>query len=106
MDGTTAAVALVDRQGCRCIVGNVCDSEGLLGSRDAATGETSVRVLTEVHHLKRNLAEGERVKQAGGRIWHGRLCHPKISPQVLSLSVSRAIGDLFFKDGRYTDGVA
>ncbi|CAJ1387885.1 unnamed protein product, partial [Effrenium voratum] len=32
--------------------------------------------------------------------------HPKISPQVLSLSVSRAIGDLFFKDEKFTGGVA
>merc|ERR1712151_1401669 len=104
-DGTTAAGALVDRAGCRCIVGNIGDSEILLGSR-GESGLTNYKILTEVHHLKRSPAEVERVSSVGGRIWRGRLGHPKISPQVLSLSVSRAIGDLFFKDERYTDGVA
>lgn len=103
MDGTTAAVALVDRAGRRCLVGNIGDSEIILGSRGDAG--PNVKVLTEVHHLKRSPAEVERVTAAGGRIWRGRLGHPKISPQVLSLSVSRAIGDLFFKEDKYTDGV-
>merc|ERR1719387_972870 len=35
-DGTTAAVALVDRQRCRIIVGNVGDSEVILGTKDAS----------------------------------------------------------------------
>jgi len=105
MDGTTAAVALVDRTGQRCIVGNVGDSEILLGTRDAA-GQTGFRTLTEVHHLKRNAAEASRISDMGGRTWHGRLGHPKINPQVLSLSVSRAIGDVFFKDDSYTGGTA
>mmetsp|Transcript_37455 Transcript_37455/g.94165 ORF Transcript_37455/g.94165 Transcript_37455/m.94165 type:complete len:409 (-) Transcript_37455:28-1254(-) len=104
MDGTTAAVALVDRAGCRCIVGNIGDSEILLGSR-GESGLTEYKILTEVHHLKRSPSEVDRVSSVGGRIWRGRLGHPKISPQVLSLSVSRAIGDLFFKDEKYTDGV-
>jgi len=103
MDGTTAAVALVDRVGHRCIVANVGDSEIVWGSSDES-GRTNVKVLTEVHHLKRSASEVERVTSVGGRIWKGRLGHPKISPQVLSLSVSRAIGDLFFKDDKFTDG--
>merc|ERR1712151_1208355 len=53
---------------------------------------------TEVHNPRRNQLEADRITSLGGRIWHGRLGHPKISPQVLSLAVSRAIGDLFFKD--------
>lgn len=104
MDGTTAAVALVDRVGGRCVVGNVGDSEIVLGTRHA-DGKKEVKVVTEVHHLKRSAKEVERVTSVGGRIWHGRLGHPKFSPQVLSLSVSRAIGDLFFKDDKYTEGV-
>jgi len=40
----------------------------------------------------------------GGRIWRNRLGHTKISPQVLSLAVSRAIGDIFFKDETFTGG--
>mmetsp|Transcript_27618 Transcript_27618/g.60756 ORF Transcript_27618/g.60756 Transcript_27618/m.60756 type:complete len:419 (+) Transcript_27618:68-1324(+) len=103
MDGTTAAVALVDR-GRRCIVvGNVGDSEVLLGTRSAA-GEEHFRVLTEVHHVKRSETERNRILQEGGKIWHGRLGHPAISPVVLSLAVSRAIGDLFYKHEKYTNG--
>jgi len=105
MDGTTAAVALLDRTRGRCIVGNVGDSEVILGTRDSS-GTTSFKALTEVHHLKRSESEAVRITEAGGRVWRGRLGHPKINPQVLSLSVSRAIGDLFFKDERYTDGQA
>lgn len=105
MDGTTAAVALVDRMARRCVVGNVGDSEVLLGTR-YANGEKEVKTLTEVHHLKRSPAEADRVTAVGGRVWRGRLGHPKISPQVVSLAVSRAIGDLFFKDDKYTGGKA
>jgi len=103
MDGTTAAVVLVDRASGRCVVGNVGDSEAILGTQ-AEDGQTHHRVLTEVHHARRNEAEAERVRSLGGRIWHGRLGHPKFSPQVMSLSVSRAIGDLFFKDDAFTAG--
>lgn len=103
MDGTTAAVVLVDRSTGRCIVGNVGDSEALIGSR-TLDGATEYQVLTEVHHPKRNPGEAERITSLGGHLWHGRLSHPKISPQVISLSVSRAIGDLFFKDDSYTGG--
>jgi len=105
MDGTTAAVALVDKRRHRCIVGNVGDSEVLLGTL-LKSGEREHRVLTEVHQLKRNPSEVDRVTSDGGRIWRNRLGHPKISPQVMSLSVSRAIGDISFKDDRYTGGQA
>mmetsp|Transcript_57889 Transcript_57889/g.152424 ORF Transcript_57889/g.152424 Transcript_57889/m.152424 type:complete len:333 (-) Transcript_57889:73-1071(-) len=105
MDGTTAAVALVDKENSRVVVGNVGDSEILLGSRTAA-GATQFEALTKVHHLKRSESEAARITAAGGRVWRGRLGHPKINPQVLSLSISRAIGDLFFKDEKYTDGHA
>lgn len=104
MDGTTAAVALIDRTAGLCVVGNVGDSEVLLGTRDKE-GNTGFRTLTEVHHLKRSESEAARVTAVGGRVWRGRLGHPKINPQVLSLSVSRAIGDIFFKDSKYTDGL-
>jgi len=105
MDGTTAAVVLIDRARNLCIVGNVGDSEVLIGTR-YKDGKQDVRTLTEVHNPKRNNAEVTRITNAGGRIWHGRLGHPKINPQVLSLAVSRAIGDLFFKDEKYADGKA
>lgn len=103
MDGTTAAVALVDRSADRCIVGNVGDSEVLLGTRDK-NGKTEFRPLTEVHHLKRSESEAARIQACGGRLWRGRLGHPKINPLVCSLAVSRSIGDIYFKAERYTDG--
>merc|ERR1712232_676989 len=104
MDGSTAAVALVDRERSRCIVGNVGDSEIILGARDRSTGQTTFLVLTEVHHPKHSVEEAARVEAAGGRVWRGRLAHPSINPQVMSLAVSRAIGDLCFKDEKYTNG--
>jgi len=104
MDGTTMAVVLVDRTIGRCVVGNVGDSEVVLGERDAQSDCIRHRVLTEVHHMKRNPAELTRVLAAGGREWRGRLGHPKYNPQVVSIAVSRAVGDLFFKDAQFTDG--
>jgi len=103
MDGTTAAAVLVDRGSRTCVVGNVGDSEVLLGTRDSS-GKLTHKILTEVHHLKRSQAEVDRIKGMGGRIWRNRLGHTKISPQVLSLAVSRAIGDIFFKDETFTGG--
>jgi len=103
MDGTTAAVILIDRTADRVIAGNVGDSEVILGTK-SKDGQTSCVTLTEVHHLKRSEAEAARIAAVGGRIWRGRLGHPKINPLVCSLSVSRSIGDVFFKDQQYTDG--
>lgn len=101
MDGTTAAVVLVDRTRRCCVVGNVGDTEVLLGTKDVS-GHTSFRVLTEVHHLQRNSAEIARVVDAGGSTWKNRLKHPRFVPQVVSLAVSRSIGDIFFKDDEFT----
>jgi len=33
-----------------------------------------------------------------------KLCHPLWNPSVINLGVTRAIGDLYFKLGKYTDG--
>jgi len=103
MDGTTAAVALVDHTANRAVVGNAGDSEVLIGTRDRS-GAQSYRMLTEVHQLKRSEAEQQRVTQVGGRLWRGRLGHPKINPLVCSLAVSRSIGDIYFKAEQYTSG--
>jgi len=102
-DGTTAAVVLIDRTAERCIAGNVGDSEVLLGTKNK-DGQTSYTTLTEVHHLKRSEAEAARIAAIGGNIWHGRLGHPLYNPRVFSLSVSRSIGDVFFKDPKHTNG--
>lgn len=102
MDGTTAAVALVDPIRHQCIIGNVGDSEIVHGYQNAA-GEVHHQVLTEKHTMQ-NEAESERVSTVGGRVWHGRMAHPNFRPQFLSLAVSRSLGDIFFKDPEYTDG--
>jgi len=104
MDGTTAAVALVDSRTGELTVGNIGDSEVLLGTAysDETTG---FRVLSEVHHVNRNHDELSRITDVGGRIWRGRLGHSVINPQVVSLSISRSIGDLFFKHEKYTNGI-
>lgn len=104
-DGTTAAVALLDRQRGLCVVGNVGDSEVIIGTR-RADGVATLEVLTEVHRIKGNDAEAARVEALGGRVWKGRLGHPRLNPKVASLAVSRAIGDLFFKDNVFTQGKA
>lgn len=101
MDGTTAAVALVDRPNNTIIAGNVGDSEIVLCSLPAS-GQLEVKLLTEIHQLKRNSAEAERISGLGGRVWKGRLGHTKINPMVLSLAVSRSIGDMYFKCQKYT----
>ncbi|CAK0860377.1 unnamed protein product, partial [Prorocentrum cordatum] len=104
-DGTTAAVALLDRQRGLCVVGNVGDSEVIIGTR-RADGVSTLEVLTEVHRIRGNAAEAARVEALGGRVWKGRVGHPRLNPKFASLAVSRAIGDLFFKDAAFTQGKA
>jgi len=96
--GTTAVVAVI--YGTRLIVGNVGDSEAVLSRNSNAV------VLTEIHTL-RNSKEVKRVKQAGGSIYGGtRLCHSVWNPSVINLGVTRAIGDVYFKLDKYTEGKA
>jgi len=106
MDGTTAAVAVVLEEGGgrRAVVaGNVGDSEVLLGRR-GPTGTPEHEVLSEVHNMARNDPERERVEAVGGKVYRSRLGHPRFNPRFASLAVSRALGDLFFKDEDLTGG--
>lgn len=106
IDGTTAAVAAVlESPGgeLSLLAGNVGDSEVLLGRRGSG-GVPSYVILSELHCLSRNSSERSRVEAAGGRIFNDRLGHPKFNPRFASLAVSRAMGDIFFKDPLYTDG--
>eukprot|EP00927_Polykrikos_kofoidii_P076928 TRINITY_DN73942_c0_g1_i1.p1 TRINITY_DN73942_c0_g1~~TRINITY_DN73942_c0_g1_i1.p1 ORF type:complete len:418 (-),score=76.85 TRINITY_DN73942_c0_g1_i1:349-1458(-) len=105
MDGTTAAVAIVVREkgGQRALIaGNVGDSEILLGRREA-NGPGEHEVLSEVHNMAKNQAERARVEAEGGRVFGTRLGHPRFNPRFASLAVSRALGDLFFKDPELTE---
>ncbi|KEG08188.1 protein phosphatase 2C [Trypanosoma grayi] len=94
--GSTCAVAMIVDD--TLVTGNVGDSEIVL----CRAG--SPLVLSTKHSLHCNEAEGERVKACGGRIISNRVGHPKYNPQVLSLGITRAIGDAGFKLEEYTDG--
>mmetsp|Transcript_31422 Transcript_31422/g.57714 ORF Transcript_31422/g.57714 Transcript_31422/m.57714 type:complete len:455 (-) Transcript_31422:68-1432(-) len=108
MDGTTAAVTAVlespDGE-LSLLAGNVGDSEVLLGRGGSDGRPPSYLILSELHCLSRNSSERSRVEAAGGRIFKDRLGHPKLNPRFASLAVSRAMGDIFFKDPLYTDGL-
>lgn len=94
--GSTCAVALIVDD--TLVTGNVGDTEIVL----CRAG--SPLVLSTKHNLHSNEAESERVKACGGRIISNRVGHPKFNPQVLSLGITRAIGDAGFKLDEYTDG--
>lgn len=94
--GSTVALAIIVNGA--IITANVGDSEIVLCRNGDAV------LLTTKHHLAANEAEVERVKNCGGRIYHSRVGHPKFNPQLVSLAVSRAIGDAGFKLEEYTDG--
>jgi len=96
MDGTTAAVAIIADG--ELVAGNVGDSELVLCRGQAAVP------LCQVHNMNKNASEIQRVQQEGGVVYKNRVGHPKFNPQVISLGVSRAIGDLPFKHAKFTDG--
>jgi integrin-linked kinase-associated serine/threonine phosphatase 2C len=96
--GSTVAVALVVDE--LLFTGNVGDSEIVLCRNGTA------KVLTVKHTLSANEGEVDRVKACGGRIFHSRVGHPKFNPMLVSLAVSRAVGDAGFKLEEYTDGKA
>jgi len=95
--GTTVTTAIV--LGNILFVANVGDSEAVLCSNGKA------QVLTKTH-VPSNSEERERVEREGGVIIsdrHGtyRLGHPVWNASYVNLGVTRAIGDLYFKDTEY-----
>jgi len=105
IDGTTAAVVAVledSEIGLSLVAANVGDTEMLVGW--CMMDETpQYTLLSESHNAAKNEVEQARVCKAGGQLCNGRLAHP-IFPRVASLAVTRAFGDLFFKDLEATDG--
>lgn len=92
--GTTLVLALfVDTT---LYIAHVGDSEAVLCRSNKAVP------LTSPHNPSKNPKEGVRVKDSGGRIFSGRLGHPVLSPSLVSIGVSRAIGDAVFKLPHYT----
>ncbi|KPA82317.1 protein phosphatase 2C-like protein [Leptomonas pyrrhocoris] len=96
--GSVCAVALIIDD--KLVVGNVGDCEAVL-ARDGKPV-----VLTVRHTIASNPSEEERVRGVGGKVCHNRVGHPNYNPAVVSLAVTRAIGDAGFKLARYTDGKA
>ncbi|KAL6080501.1 PPM-type phosphatase domain-containing protein [Balamuthia mandrillaris] len=94
--GTTAAVVVVKDN--KLVIGNVGDSEVVL-----CDGKKAI-TLSEVHNPKRNPEEGERVKKVGGTLFQDRVGHPVFNPAIMSIAVSRAIGDYGFKAKEFTGG--
>mmetsp|Transcript_60751 Transcript_60751/g.70471 ORF Transcript_60751/g.70471 Transcript_60751/m.70471 type:complete len:476 (+) Transcript_60751:57-1484(+) len=94
--GSTVALAMIIDD--TLVTANVGDSEIVLSRNGEAV------VLTTKHTLGSNDSEVARVKAGGGRIFHSRIGHPKFNPMLVSLGVSRAIGDAGFKLEEYTDG--
>eukprot|EP00300_Choanocystis_sp_HF-7_P036834 c5276_g1_i1.p1 GENE.c5276_g1_i1~~c5276_g1_i1.p1 ORF type:complete len:458 (+),score=95.97 c5276_g1_i1:33-1406(+) len=95
-DGTTVAMALFVQTD--LYVANVGDSEIVL-----CRGGEALK-LTETHNPRQNPAEGDRVVAAGGRLFNRRVGHPQFNPAVMSIAVSRSIGDAGFKSDKYTKG--
>eukprot|EP00005_Dracoamoeba_jomungandri_P000480 CAMPEP_0174252490 /NCGR_PEP_ID=MMETSP0439-20130205/1938_1 /TAXON_ID=0 /ORGANISM="Stereomyxa ramosa, Strain Chinc5" /LENGTH=290 /DNA_ID=CAMNT_0015333035 /DNA_START=12 /DNA_END=881 /DNA_ORIENTATION=+ len=95
--GTTVAVIVIKDN--HMVVANVGDSEIVM----CGPGNNAI-TLSEVHNPSRNKAEIERVTSAGGVIFRERVGHPLINPAIMSIAVSRAVGDYGFKAKEFTKG--
>ncbi|CAM38551.1 protein phosphatase 2C-like protein [Leishmania braziliensis MHOM/BR/75/M2904] len=94
--GSVCAVALIIDD--KLVVGNVGDAEVVLSHNAKPV------VLTVRHSISSNPSEEERIRSVGGKVCHNRVGHPNYNPAVVSLAVTRAIGDAGFKLPKYTDG--
>jgi len=94
-DGTTALVAFIVRN--KLYIGSVGDSEGVLCRDNKAVA------LNQPHNPAKNPSEITRVHKAGGRVVDQRVAHPALNPNIFSIAVSRAIGDIMFKAPQFTN---
>lgn len=92
--GTTAIVAVF--MGESLYVANVGDSEAVL-CRNGVAIEAS-----KPHNMKKNEDEESRIRELGGKVFHKRLGHPALNPQFFSIAVTRAMGDIMYKDPDFT----
>jgi len=103
--GSTAVIALIvtTDSAVTMYTAHVGDSEAVLCRKGVAIS------MTNSHNLK-NLAEKKRIQELGLNILHDkegkeRLSHPVFQGAVMSIAVTRAIGDLYFKLPIYTGGM-
>jgi len=98
--GTTACVAIFvenERTHKReMFIANLGDSAAVL----CRAGEP---ILLTIQHSLKNPAEKERIEKLGGKIHGERLGHPVWNPDLISIAVTRAIGDTYFKDRTWVD---
>eukprot|EP01100_Stratorugosa_tubuloviscum_P012413 TRINITY_DN58_c0_g3_i8.p1 TRINITY_DN58_c0_g3~~TRINITY_DN58_c0_g3_i8.p1 ORF type:complete len:644 (-),score=322.23 TRINITY_DN58_c0_g3_i8:131-2062(-) len=92
-DGTTLVFVLIFED--KYVIANVGDSEAVL-----CRGEEIVN-LTEIHNPARNPEEKKRILDLNGKIVQNRLGHPRFNAQYFNIAVSRAIGDIFYKDEKF-----
>jgi len=93
--GTTACVCLIYDN--VLYIANIGDSMAIVCRRGKPVE------LTTPHTLKVK-SERERVEKAGGRILEERIAHPVWNPRLINIGVSRALGDLYFKSEKFTEG--
>lgn len=73
-------------------VANVGDSEAVMSVDGVAVP------VSRPHNMNQNPDEEARVREAGGRVHRKRIGHPVFNPQYFNIGVTRAIGDLMYKD--------
>lgn len=101
-DGSTSLVVIITADG-QMVIGNIGDCEGVLGYTPIHPDDVikSTRPLIRMeslcplgpHNPRKNPFEARRVTQNGGSLTDGRVNCYVASGQVISLAVSRAIGD-------------
>lgn len=92
--GTTATTALI----CESVlyIAHVGDSTAVLCRNEKATE------ITNAHNVH-NKQELERLEKLNAVIVRNRLGHPHWNPNMISIEVTRALGDFYFKDKECTN---
>jgi len=96
LTGTTICVALI--VGNILYVANVGDSAAIV-----CRSFDQIIQLTNSHTPK-NPIERQRIEKVGGVIKNDRLGHPIWNPGIIHIALSRALGNVYFKDPMYTQG--